>query len=798
MRLRRLRLKGLTRFVEPVSIDFDGIGPGLVAIVGENGSGKTTILESVPAALHGRFPSRPRSLYEYATGRDAFVEAAFEDDLGAQFVARVLIDTKARATEGYLERDGEPLARGKVKEYRELAERVFGTRELLLASVFAAQNRAGDFLGMRKGERKALFVELLGLARLQELHAKARERRGAAELGLAEARGKAGAVAEAEEKLADVQERVKHCEREAERAERELDQARDAEREAAEQEEQALAADAELAGLRETVAELEGKVAAARAEEGKAQIALKTLDDEERSKLASIRTRDPELERRTARAGHGDAVETLDRREAELNKVVALTQAATEAQAEARRLEGELEDARSATTRREIGLERLKSLDARLVDDRARLERRERELRRRSELIGKVPCGVAEGWFADVGGHIGTVNEDEPLPARLRETCPLLADAREAGTELEGMDVEKALEPLQQEIDAVEVPEAPETDPRALEDRLREARALAGRLTEIARAEDELVEVRAERERADLRLRDVLAEADVEASRQAGEVAKVSEWRALQADARRTLLDQATAARERLREELEDVRHRLEEAGGGLRDLAAARMAREAAREAVMAKGQSASDANAARGRAVFDLEDAERALDRAREDALRIAACERHLDDWSLLEAALGPDGVQALEVDAAGPQVARIVNDLLSDSPFAVGFETLREKRGGGHSEAFDVAVAHRGRPCRVEDLSGGERVFVGEAIGLGLAIFNRSRGSVTWRTLFRDETAGALDPENAARYVAMLRRALEVGGFRQCVFVAHLPQVYEAADARVNLRDGRAEVD
>lgn len=95
-------------------------------------------------------------------------------------------------------------------------------------------------------------------------------------------------------------------------------------------------------------------------------------------------------------------------------------------------------------------------------------------------------------------------------------------------------------------------------------------------------------------------------------------------------------------------------------------------------------------------------------------------------------------------------------------------------------------------------MEGLSGGEKVVVGEAIGLALAIYNSRKGGVKWRTLFRDETAGALDPQSAQAYVDMLRRALDLGGFDQAVFIAHQPEVYERADSRFYVSGGRISLE
>src|SRR3990170_86262 len=177
MRLRELSLRGLTRFNgTPLRIDFDALGPGLVAIVGPNGAGKTTVIEAVAAALYKGFPSRPGSLYDYTHGRDSFVEATF-DDAGHELKVRVQVDSDRRTTESYLFLDGRPLTTGRAAEFDLEVSRRFGSQELFLASILAAQNKAGNFLVMRKSDRKALFIELLALGKLELLHAEAKDRR---------------------------------------------------------------------------------------------------------------------------------------------------------------------------------------------------------------------------------------------------------------------------------------------------------------------------------------------------------------------------------------------------------------------------------------------------------------------------------------------------------------------------------------------------------------------------------------------------------------------------------------------
>jgi ABC-type lipoprotein export system ATPase subunit len=94
--------------------------------------------------------------------------------------------------------------------------------------------------------------------------------------------------------------------------------------------------------------------------------------------------------------------------------------------------------------------------------------------------------------------------------------------------------------------------------------------------------------------------------------------------------------------------------------------------------------------------------------------------------------------------------------------------------------------------------DELSGGQFVLVNEAVNLGIAIHNMRQGEgIRYETLFRDETVGALDATSAKEYVRMLRRAMDLGGFHQVIFICHTPLVWELADRILSVGDGRVVV-
>jgi exonuclease SbcC len=178
MRLHRLRLLGITEaFPNEVCVDFEALGEGLIAIVGENGTGKSTLIGSVFAALFRQLPGQKRSLYDFATHPQPEIDLSFSVN-GARYRSLLKIDPKSRQMESYLfNGDGKPLTNGKKEPFEELVRKCAGTPDFFLSSIFCSQKRTGNFLSLDRSERKELFIrELLGLDRLRVIAAAAKEK----------------------------------------------------------------------------------------------------------------------------------------------------------------------------------------------------------------------------------------------------------------------------------------------------------------------------------------------------------------------------------------------------------------------------------------------------------------------------------------------------------------------------------------------------------------------------------------------------------------------------------------------
>jgi exonuclease SbcC len=830
MKLENLSIHGLLRFADTVTIDCTSLPVGLIALVGPNGSGKTTLMEAALAALFRSFPSREKELFDYAHDRDSFVEAAFSLDGTGTYRARVNVDGVKRLSEAVLTHDGEPpLNNGLVSTFDAAVARVFPPREVLLASAFSAQNKAGSFISLDRKGRKQLFAQLLGLDHLEAMAQTARTAAGLVET----ARGKLAAVREVLARGSDVE------------IELALDNAgavitlERARTDAGRRQLQAEIVDAEatLATVADQVAayavatqrvqSLEREQLAAEAQRTQAadlRAGVTTALDAEVLRLENARNRGcVDLDTRRAKSGRtlvdelaaieAKLVATLadfDARIGNNRDLLARADEIRAAVAQIATFEVSLaDDRRSQQTFRD----QIAALDAEdrdvLVPALAKATTAKQHLelaQMNAALLGTVPCGGA----GDFSG------------------CKFLTNAKAAADRIPGFEAEAA------GIAETEAARKMLATTRATAKGFADGCAVRivqfeARKTDLAKAAKLEPSIAA----AEARIAELMT-AKADAMTSAGQAAQDADARAADRSAeiltaRATLEATTTQAVTEAKERAEDQAVRLDDQLEGiteqLADLAQRLLAAQAGLGAAAAGNQQAAQLQAAlailRGRwdattaELGRLDGAERDLERRRQELAtrraeladverRIRLLDTELLDWQLLAKALGRDGLPVLEIDAAGPTVTAFANDLLASCfgpRFSLELVTQEAKASGkGVKEAFNIIVLdnERGGDARdIGDLSGGEQIIVGEALANAISLFVNQRNGSAIRTCWRDETTGPLDAENAARYVPMLRRLRELGGFAQIFFVSHNSESAAMADAQLVFSDGRVTV-
>jgi len=794
-----------------VQLDLSAIDGRIIAVAGENGAGKSTLLELLAGGLFRTTPTRGK-LSELATDRDSFVEVRAVN--GATYTIRHNVDAHNGKGESLvLDGEGAPiLDDAKVRSFDRWAAQHLPAPEVFFSSIFAAQG-SGGFLDMKPGDRKAVLLRTLGIEQLERVAEKAREHER-----------------ETRQRLEVVQARLSD------------EQARGLDVEEAE---------GQLAAARALAAETDAAAAKARAElervEGEAR-----ATEEAHAAHAGYLKRGVEL-----RLKHKTAegrVEDLERRIANNRRVLDDAERIRGAVAEEERLRTEIEELKAALD----GAKR----DIREHDRAARqwLDR-QHEARRRG-AAARERIQAAQRRLTGREGIERAVGELERLQDAMGEAAMRKLEADEAwgaladkavaglGERVDGLqrglqrivyepvDIEMAQEIAKGSLDADDnaarlADELPQlkseasarcTDARVALDKaksqLNTAETLAARAPDLDLAQQDL-----EAAEQDART------ADSEAT-SAGLKSEASQKRADEAELRSRVVLEQLATAESAKEKAETIARRAEplataearieelepqlaaaqaelaEADGALAELGEEPVVPpapdlEAARFQLRAAERAARDAAAAPPVREHALQQARESTARVGELEVERQALEAELANYAKLAADLGRNGLQAMEIDAAGGELTDLVNDYLHSCfghRWTVSIETQRSSADGKKTiEGCDVRVidTERGRDASAESLSGGERVIVSEAISLALTTVACRRSGVERPTIVRDETAAALDPERGRQYIQMLRRAADAIGVEKLLFVSHSPDVQDQADAQILISDGSVEV-
>ncbi|MGB9880833.1 MAG: AAA family ATPase, partial [Anaerolineae bacterium] len=346
----RLRLQNFMCYRQPTPLDFTGIH--LACLAGDNGHGKSALLDAITWALWGR--ARARSDDELVTLGQKEMEVEFEfllentlyrvirkRELGRRSALEfhVKANGQFRALTGSTQRD----TQARINEVLRMDYETFINSALLL------QGRADEFTVKQPAERKRILADILGLAIYDEYEQRAKTL----------AKEKEQAEREIGARIQELQRELEHrpeYERELEQAQAELaqlsSQARTAETmlqelrdqfktleakksQLTEVNQRITAAEAQLRGLEEQIGTLEQRIAVNEAilerrdeiEKGYAQLlAARRKEEEYNAKLSQLFSLNEEknlLEKRIAEARTGLELQKhgLEQRVADLQKL---------------------------------------------------------------------------------------------------------------------------------------------------------------------------------------------------------------------------------------------------------------------------------------------------------------------------------------------------------------------------------------------------------------------------------------------------------------------------------------------
>jgi exonuclease SbcC len=769
----------------------------LVAFAGPNGTGKTTVMDNLqPYRL---LPSRASSFspagfsfYEHLVLPECVKELVWRH-AGKRYRSTLVFRMNGRRkAEAYLHADANgqwvparlpdgTLSDGRAETYDVCVEALLGKPETFFTSVFAAQNRR-PLSSYTPGEIKGLMVELLGLEQIRQTGEKASQVARLLKNTLDERRHLMSGFANVEGRITNIEAVLARCKLEL--AQKTRDKA---------------AAQAQLEPARARLSQLSAERDTARVTEER-RVALTTRLTAARAALAKgITTLNQDREREAARlkklALELDEARALTRR-----RLATLTKRREEANAVLAQKPAIIAAIERAKTmvEAEAGLRR--ALDA------AQAKHQTREAQ--SKALA-VLCTRAEGLRRQAGDaalHAAGLKQrfgmTDAVPCRgteLQPRCQLLADAREAQVMLPSADAEVAkirviLDRVNGEIQTLE-----ETL-KELGDTAAEVRAAQIELqtrTEERRRVEGLAALATNLEQAEHRLAEYVATEE-----EIGVSLKLAQERgARETEEARNSID---AIHERSKEQAESGQAAIStievELAGlapafDLKGIVAAEAQLRAAR--VQVQDQDAACLRATKEEASLQAE-LVGACARAAETAQSRAAVVRiegELGWWNLLSKALGNDGVIALCVDDAGPELARLTNELLLacyGSRFTVSIRTQVETAKKELREGFDVVVfdADTGQAKSVGVMSGGERIWINEALTRAIALYLARASGRHYETLFCDEADGALDSERKRMFMQMKREVLRLGSYVREYFVSQTPELTQMADVVIDV--------
>jgi len=157
-------------------------------------------------------------------------------------------------------------------------------------------------------------------------------------------------------------------------------------------------------------------------------------------------------------------------------------------------------------------------------------------------------------------------------------------------------------------------------------------------------------------------------------------------------------------------------------------------------------------------------------------------------------LERAFGKDGVPAMLIEQALPQIEEKANELLdrlSNGAMNVRFVTQAEyknKKREDLKETLDIQISDEAGTRDYEMFSGGEAFRVNFAIRLALSEVLARRTGARLQTLVIDEGFGSQDAEGRQRLIEAINQVQ--GDFEKILIITHLDELKEAFPNRIEV--------
>ena len=850
-----LSLSGFLSYREPVELDFTTFE--LACIAGSNGAGKSSLLDAITWALFGLARKRDDSLIN-TQSEAAEVCFIFRYEDNVYRVQRLNPRGKTSLLEFqiYQGKDGAngglpPDVLSRVEGWKPLTERTLRETQACIESTlrldyetfvnasFFLQGNADQFTQQRPGDRKRILSNILGLEVWEGYRRRAAERRKQVENEVTAVDGRLHEIKseldeedERKNRLAELEADLERLARARAAQEAMLENARKIAATIAEQGKLVDTLGQQLESTRRRLADLERRKAERQEEkESYAQILERAGDIE--AAFSAWEQQRAELERWDEVAGQfREHEKRLQEPQGEINAARARLEQEAQTllgqRGEVEAAQGQLDDLREqlAETKAqaeeaEVQLARRAELEAGLDTARQRLAEANAENPRLRDEMDEIKeridrLSAAEGANCPVCGQELSPEERENLITALQAQGTELGDRFRANKALLG-ESRQLQEDLEVQIAALAKAETGlRTHNQALARLGSQIEALEGqleswnasgapRLVEIegaleaetfapqARAQLAVVEAELKAIGYDAAAHEAVRRAAVQGRAAEADLRALEKARATLAPLDREIADlgdQIVAQRvevERQEEVYNKAAKSLEAAQRGAPDLHAAEREMLDLQEG---ENRARLEVGAARQKVLVldDLKARSAELEAQRDQQAHQAG------RYKQLERAFGKDGVPALLIEQALPQIETKANEILerlSQGAMSVRFVTqaaYKDTRRDDLRETLEIQISDNAGSRDYEMFSGGEAFRVNFAIRLALSEVLAQRAGARLQTLVIDEGFGSQDAQGRQRLIEAIN--LVQPDFAKILVITHIDELKDAFPARIEV--------
>ena len=843
----RLRLAGFLSYRDPVELDFSLFD--LACISGQNGAGKSSLLDAITWVLFGQARKRDETLINnHPEVKTASVDFTFEYEGSVYHVQRALSRGKPARLEFQIQHvpgEGQPagwrpLTERTLRETQSRIEQVLRLDyETFVNAAFFLQGKADQFTRQSPSKRKEILGSILGLDTWEEYRLQTAERRKSHEKNVETKKALIGEInAELEQEserktyLADLENRLEQ-----------LSTIRKAQEKV-------------LENVKQVVARLEDQRKLVETWAGQMEQSRQLLEDQQ-IRLVERQAQRKDLADRLSQAGEVEAAfHAWQSFCKELEKWNVLAEKFSQHEKHRHPLLVEIETQRARIEQEKAALlEQRHSIDEQsstmgglqvdLDSTRETLTEIEKSTSQRGDLETELQSAREKsvelrstndrlkGEMEETKGRIDGLEQAEgavcPLcgqPLKARDRTALVRRLKQEGKAMGDLfrANRSALDQLQRQVIDLEarLAELTPLDTQRLENSTRIAQ-LTERLDGMSRAVKDwkkMNQPRLDEITQRLKREDFATETRLKLVRVDGELASLgydaaahdrtrkAELESRPAEGNFRGLELARAALKPLEEEITSLRTQIK------------------TQKTVVRKQQKEHDA-ASSSLAVAetqqpDLETAERTLFGLQEDENRLnqevgAARQKVtvLDDLRLrkeglndeveelkinigrckqLERAFSKDGVPALLIEQALPEIESHANELLdrlSGGMMSVRFATqtkYKDEKREDLKETLDIQISDGSRLRDYETFSGGEAFRVDFAIRLALSRLLAQRKGARLQTLVVDEGFSSQDAQGRQRLVEAINAVRE--NFAKILIITHLDELKDAFPARIEV--------